>query len=124
MGAVWTSEMLALEKQTVRTAQGQPRTILKSGCTLWHVSQILGQQTVLALDELGFVRTDALGQTHGFKVRDLGVSPEADRVLVHLDVTDHQLFSPQSPKGRQGKPVAYVSLIGERVLEQLRIRAS
>lgn len=74
---------------------------------------------------MGYVRTNGLGQTQGYRIKELAVTPDAHYALIHLDVTNLQLYHPAAPtrKGR-GQPKPYTSLISHHVEEQIRIRIS
>ena len=114
-----------LQVETTQERQGERVvTALRRGSPLWHVARAVGEQTLLALDELGYVRTDALGRVQGFRVKELAVTPDGARAVVHLDVTSVRLFEPGAPAARRGKPVPYLSLIHNRVVEQVRVRVS
>ena len=113
-----------LETTTVEI-DGEPVPILAHGSTLWHVVRLMGEQTLLALDELGYVRTNGLGQTQGYRIKDLAVTPDGHYAIIHLDVTNLQLYHPAAPTRQgKGKPQPYTSLISHQVEEQIRIRIS
>lgn len=116
---------MAVEARTVNTTGGAV-TELVPGTPLWHVVQAIGEQVVQALDDLGFVRTDGFGQTHGFNIKDLAITADGARVVIQLDVTSiRQIYRPTARNQQQrGKPIAFLSLTSERVLEQIRIRIS
>ncbi len=104
---------------------GQPLTILKTGIPLWHLVHSLGEQVLIALDDLGFIRTGPLGRLHGFRVKELAITPDGTRAVVHLDVTSVRLYDPVASKAAQrGKPVPYLHLVNKRVVEQVRVRVS
>jgi DNA segregation ATPase FtsK/SpoIIIE-like protein len=121
----WDPAMLDNLEMTTVEVDGEPIPILSHGSTLWHVVRIMGEQTLHALDELDFVRTNGLGQTQGYRIKDLAITPDGHYALIHLDVTSLQLYHPAAPTRRgRGKPKAYTSLISHRVEEQIRIRIS
>ena len=121
----WDVALLENLETTTVELNGETIPILSHGSPLWHVVRLMGEQTLHALDELGYVRTNGLGQTQGYRIKDLAVTPDAHYALIHLDVTNLQLYHPAAPtrKGR-GKPKPYTSLISQHVEEQIRIRIS
>jgi len=104
---------------------GRQVTVLEPGIPLWHLVHSVGEQVLIALDDLGFIRTGPLGQLHGFRIKELAVSPDGALALIHLDVTSVRLYDPVAPKkGQQGKPIPYLHLVNDKVVEQVRIRVS
>ena len=77
---------------------GHSVTVLKTGIPLWHLVHSLGEQVIIALDDLGFVRTGSLGRLHGFRVKELAVSPDGALAVVHLNVTSIRLYDPVAPR--------------------------
>jgi hypothetical protein len=84
-----------LETTTVEVA-GETVPVLSHGSPLWHVVRLMGEQTLLALDELGYVRTNGLGQTQGYRIKDLAVTPDGHYAIIHLDVTNRATLPPGS----------------------------
>ncbi|MGD9100765.1 MAG: FtsK/SpoIIIE domain-containing protein, partial [Anaerolineae bacterium] len=100
-------------------------TTLRRDTPLWFVVRSLGEQVVMALDDLGYVRADPLGRRHGFKVKELAVTPDGRLAVVHLDVTSMRVFEPAARGAAQrGRPAPYLALASDRVVEQIRVRVS
>lgn len=121
----WDASILDDMETTTVELDGETIPILSHGSTLWNIVRLMGEQTLHALDELGYVRTNGLGQPQGYRIKDLAVSPDGHYAIIHLDVTNLQLYHPDAPtrEGR-GKPKPYTSLISHHVEEQIRIRIS
>ena len=121
----WDPAILDNLETTTVELDGETIPVLSHGSTLWHVIRLMGEQTLRALDELGYVRTNGLGQTQGYRIKQLGVTPDGHYAIIHLDVTNLQLYHPAAPtRQEKGKPKPYTSLISHHVEEQIRIRIS
>ena len=121
----WDPAMLDNMETTTVDLDGELQAVLSHGSSLWHLVRLMGEQTLLALDELGYVRTNGLGQTQGYRIKDLAVTPDGRYAIIHLDVTNLQLYHPEAPTRKtQGKPKPYTALISHHVEEQIRIRIS
>lgn len=115
---------LAVETRTVEV-RGQRITELVPGSSLHLVVHNIAEQTLVALDELGFGRQTPLGDYEGFTIKDLAVDPAGRLVMVQLDVANTHLYDPTAGKAAtRGKPTSYLQLITDRVLEQIRVRVS
>jgi len=104
----WTPEMLAVDQHTIH--RGTELThVLRQGVPLWHIVHGIGEQVLVALDELGHT---------GFKVKRAAVTEDGRYCLIHLDVnTVH-------PLGREDKAVPFVTLVSNKVVEQIRIHVT
>ena len=121
----WDPALLEEMETTTVELDGETVPVLSHGSPLWHVIRLMGEQTLRALDELGYVRTNGLGQTQGYRIKQLGVTPDGHYAVIHLDVTNLQLYHPAAPTRQgKGKPKPYTSLISHHVEEQIRIRIS
>jgi DNA segregation ATPase FtsK/SpoIIIE-like protein len=121
----WDPKILENMETTTAKIGGESVPILSHGSPLWHVVRLMAEQTLLALDELGYVRTNGLGQTQGYRIKDLAVTPDGRYAIIHLDVTNLQLYHPEAPtRQAKGKPKPYTALISHHVEEQIRIRIS
>lgn len=93
----------------------------RPGTPLWHTAHAIGEQVLLALDELGHApTTDGMGG--GFTIKELAVTPDGKRLVVHLNVTEFQ--SQRRKKRGDPKPIPFLSLIHNKVVEQIRVRVS
>ncbi len=122
--------MLAQMSQPLQT-QTQPdgQVYLVPGSPHWHAVHGVAEQVVEALNDLGFVRLDPVtGQPLGFALKELAITSDGKRAVIHLDTHSiRNLYQPQAQiaGGKSaGKPVAFLSLIDEKVTEQIRIRVS
>jgi energy-coupling factor transporter ATP-binding protein EcfA2 len=121
----WDPAILDHLETTTVEVDGETVPVLSHGSPLWHVVRLMGEQTLLALDELGYVRTNGLGQTQGYRIKDLAVTPDGHYAIIHLDVTNLQLYHPEAPTRKtKGQPKPYTALISQHVEEQIRIRIS
>jgi DNA segregation ATPase FtsK/SpoIIIE-like protein len=121
----WDPTLLEEMETTTVELDGETVPVLSHGSPLWHVIRLMGEQTLRALDELGYVRTNGLGQTQGYRIKQLGVTPDGHYAVIHLDVTNLQLYHPTAlTRQGKGKPKPYTSLISHHVEEQIRIRIS
>lgn len=121
----WDPAILDNLETTTVEVDGETLPVLSHGSPLWHLVRLMGEQTLLALDELGYVRTNGLGQTQGYRIKDLAVTPDGRYAIIHLDVTNLQLYHPAAPTRQgKGKPKPYTALISHHVEEQIRIRIS
>ncbi|HEY68820.1 MAG TPA: hypothetical protein G4N97_11190 [Thermoflexia bacterium] len=102
---------------------GREVPVLVRGTPLWHLVISLGEQVLVALDDLGFVRTGPDGRPVGFRIKELAVSRDGRYVVIHLDVTSVRLYQPAAPtRAQRGRPVPYLHLVNDRVVEQVRVR--
>ncbi len=121
-------ELQALLQQPLKTCpatlHGRQIRVVERGTFHWELVQAIGEQVLEALNDLGFVRTDGLGETRGFNLSELAISPDGRYVVVQLDVSSiRQVYQPTAGKAG-GKPRAFVALTDAEVLEQIRIRVS
>ena len=117
MATAWSADMLKVEPRTI-TVQGMSQQVLLHGSTLDIVVRMLGAQAILALRELGYTVAGAWGTPAGFNVKELAVTPDGRRAVIHLSTLRRTLLATRN------KPLPYISLISDKVVEQLRIRMS
>lgn len=104
----WTPEMLAVDKHTIHRGT-EPTHVLRQGVPLWHIVHGIGEQVLVALDELGHT---------GFKVKRAAITENGRYCLIHLDVNAIH------PLGREDKAVPFITLVSHRVVEQIRIHVT
>jgi hypothetical protein len=113
-------EVVSTQKRIGENGDQKTIKTQRPGTPLWHTAHAIGEQVLLALDELGHAPTDGIGG--GFTIKELAVTPDGKRLVIHLNVTEFQ--SQRRKKRGDPKPIPFLSLIHNKVVEQIRIRVS